>query len=189
MSLAILEQNLRSEVGEYQRFSESCWSPMHLLFSHLCADGPGQLEVGHRTVHERSGNEGQQAEVSPRPVNRCGEADIPPGDSGVDQQDGPAKRYYWQKYDVFDGEAGYQLQSVWSASACDEPQLYEAWMRELIGYAADSCGEEPWSEERIQQFLRSDDPELEVDGGLRIYRDFELREIKKAEYAVLRKYL
>lgn len=96
------------------------------------------------------------------------------------------KHFYFEKYEVRDGESEYPLLTV---RATDEPVSYDEWLREFLEFAWSTNGEQPWSERRIKAFLREDDPQLDVYGGMRIYRRFVLQEINRAEYDVLEQYV
>lgn len=96
------------------------------------------------------------------------------------------QHFYFEKYEVLDGESTYPLMSVRRTS---QPLGYETWMREFIEFSWSTNCEEPWSEERIRDYFDGDDESLEVYCDERIYRRFRLEEISQAEYEVLWNYL
>jgi hypothetical protein len=76
-----------------------------------------------------------------------------------------------------------------SVRSTTEPLDCDDWLREFLEFAWSTNGERPWSERRIREFLRSEDPALEVYGGMRIYQDLYLVEIPQDHYEVLASYL
>lgn len=87
---------------------------------------------------------------------------------------------------MLDGESEYPLLAVRSTK---EPLTYERWMQKFIEFSWSTSGQEPWSEERIRDLLEGECDELEVYGGQRIYRYFQLEEISREDFDILRKYL
>ncbi|MCC7421042.1 MAG: hypothetical protein IT428_12235 [Planctomycetaceae bacterium] len=93
--------------------------------------------------------------------------------------------YYFEKYEVRDGDSEYWCMAV---HAYLDPFSEERWLREMAEFSWSTGNGKPWSKSRLREFLKDPD-NLEVYGGMRIYHNFDWREITESEYEVLRRFI